>query len=1783
MPSPWPREGADAPRQRRGDSPPRSASISDLRLVFEARRPTKAGGVQKDMEEKRPSRLVGSKVSQIANIFQSMAPAKETELLLSSTAVPLRNHQPASPRAERRRTVAGGDDPGPQRESPVVTVVRTESHVARFNNARALFEKLGSEDSKAKPAPGQLLTASSQNLHSRSSSDNSSAGTSPVRASRPLSSRSPSPRVDRSPVVSSNGFLATTDGDLRKKDYNGLERNGLIDATDEDSTPVATKIPSIHAAEKLRQTRPVRQVDGHKTNGVVKFGGDDQSKEHKALQLNATPAKAVPQKPEKPDKPDKPDKPEKPERKFNSRELIEKQRNWTSHFSKSRAARYNSDPNKSEVRVGVGTRRDPQVAVGVEGAAPATRSASFSATRTLRSPATSPPPPPGPSPAGSPVVSEDKLERETCRLSPSPTPSSTSPSTCSEEKESQLVSLQGAISSTSSSPLSPGRSGDSSDGEKRAREEDSGEVRRDVAHVEKRTKMVSSVQLTLQASRPASAPGDDPPPGGEQPAITNSVLRELESDSTDHTALLPADKYTEFTTDGFSACVDKVQVSPGSGKYPFQLDDGHKIVDKGGGAASSSPESESREDGGLQREVGDGNCSGRDEEPPARGVDAGIVTAFIESERHHADRASPCVASPRTSVPRDSVDVIGGSEQVASPAELSPNLPALSPAALGAVPQGWGSASSAEMASPSADDSMRASSSVASILDLQDVEYADADAEDGDDEAERDDFVVQEPLKQSFQVADAVSVPGPAAGFEPDSLTVVADAPDTMTPDEAENLLSSRILEKKIRQESLLSDEEAHEVTRLLSPTDDKEHEDPDWLADVLSCTSDSLLQESTLDYRSRSELSVTMEDSLTSSHACSRSGSEFGLLGSVSSLNDGEPDPDCRRDDATPQPGRVVVVENGVHYFEDGHFWMEVPGLPESEEEDDLDFPVAVKKSSRVTFSTGPIKVYSTFSVTDYDRRNEDVDPVAASAEYELEKRVEKMEVFPVELTKGPEGLGLSIIGMGVGADAGLEKLGIFVKTITDLGAAARDSRIQVNDQIIEVDGKSLVGVTQAYAASVLRNTCGLVKFLIGRERDPENSEVAQLIKQSLQADREREEQRRQAEQPARGAASPDSSATLPLSGTSPTASSSSSSSSSEGGLASPPDAGGGSVFERDDASPQSPGPGEADAIRALLQETQLKDGEISRLKAQLAELERSGAGREEMMEKLQQASAKLREAERGLHSARKDASAYQDMLEQSQGQYAALERKYGKAKKLLREFQQREQDLIHREEFHLQLLQEKDTEYNALVKTLKDRVIQLEQELLETQRKAGFPAVLPYDNSSLRQLTPQLSRRHQPPPVKPLLQQLETELSDTEISDISPEDGDKTATVERKMPVKEELDRAVPPHELLDVSASKAKAELATRGGLAGRQLPSGKKGSGGLSSSSSDYGLDESRDGSGDEESDKRRLYIEYAAREEPPSRVHGLVSQFSAAGAALYAPAAPLPHPHHPHRRQPAPSLAGPPPSLAEQLRQVLAERERRASGAGPRDDLAEGCKGVSQQLAEEIRQAVSEANARVKKVSPQTLLPPATQAPWQPQASPLRDGGPPSPSVSSSGSVSSGVTTADPSPSRPVATDAADIWSPPHPQDLGSGFSAEKKGSHYWQSAPINDWSVEQCVGVSPAGVPVAAGAGAGAADAWVPGAPGGRRGAAAARLAGPEGAGRGGRRQGASQAQAQGSARAGGKGAAPGRQGAQGEGAAAAQGREAGREGEQAQVTELRASPSRPDVGRCSDRRPTPM
>lgn len=84
------------------------------------------------MEEKK--RVGGSKVSAIANIFQPKSQLAENLSNRSHTIIPDTFKEP----------------PVPLKESPTqVTVVRTESHVARFNNARALFEKLGEENNKA--------------------------------------------------------------------------------------------------------------------------------------------------------------------------------------------------------------------------------------------------------------------------------------------------------------------------------------------------------------------------------------------------------------------------------------------------------------------------------------------------------------------------------------------------------------------------------------------------------------------------------------------------------------------------------------------------------------------------------------------------------------------------------------------------------------------------------------------------------------------------------------------------------------------------------------------------------------------------------------------------------------------------------------------------------------------------------------------------------------------------------------------------------------------------------------------------------------------------------------------------------------------------------------------------------------------------------------------------------------------------------------------------------------------------------------------------------------------------------------------------------------------------------------------------------------------------------------------------------------------------------------------------------------------------------------------------
>ncbi|XP_077052181.1 neurabin-1 isoform X6 [Siphateles boraxobius] len=397
---------------------------------------------------------------------------------------------------------------------------------------------------------------------------------------------------------------------------------------------------------------------------------------------------------------------------------------------------------------------------------------------------------------------------------------------------------------------------------------------------------------------------------------------------------------------------------------------------------------------------------------------------------------------------------------------------------------------------------------------------------------------------------------------------------------------------------------------------------------------------------------------------------------------------------------------------YDPGSEITEIPGLPEEVKED-------IPQKRKIQFSSAPIKVFKTYCNEDYDRRNEEVDPVASSAEYELEKRVEKLELLPVELEKDDDGLGISIIGMGVGADAGLEKLGIFVKTVIEGGAAERDGRIMVNDQIVEVDGTSLVGVTQSFAASVLRNTQGVVRFVIGRERPGQQSEVAQLISQTLEQERRQREMMEQ--QYAQYDADDDETG--------------------EYATDEEEEAEAGQTGRDRDVAievfdlPENEdiiSPSELDATKLYQKFRELKvkhtvtEAEIQKLKNKLAAVEKEKARWEREKTQLKQSIEDNKERMLKLESywieAQTLCHTVNEHLKEAQSQYQTLEKKYNKAKKLIKDFQQREMEFAQREDAEKKRLEEAEKAHLAEIQSLQVRIVTLESELMQLMKQNGI-----------------------------------------------------------------------------------------------------------------------------------------------------------------------------------------------------------------------------------------------------------------------------------------------------------------------------------------------------------------------------------------------------------------------------------------------------------------------------
>ncbi|XP_020352101.1 afadin isoform X12 [Oncorhynchus kisutch] len=87
--------------------------------------------------------------------------------------------------------------------------------------------------------------------------------------------------------------------------------------------------------------------------------------------------------------------------------------------------------------------------------------------------------------------------------------------------------------------------------------------------------------------------------------------------------------------------------------------------------------------------------------------------------------------------------------------------------------------------------------------------------------------------------------------------------------------------------------------------------------------------------------------------------------------------------------------------------------------------------------------------------------------------------EVVTVTLKKH-NGMGLSIVAA---KGAGQDKLGIYIKSVVKGGAADMDGRLAAGDQLLSVDGRSLVGLSQERAAELMTRTGSVVTLEVAKQ----------------------------------------------------------------------------------------------------------------------------------------------------------------------------------------------------------------------------------------------------------------------------------------------------------------------------------------------------------------------------------------------------------------------------------------------------------------------------------------------------------------------------------------------------------------------------------------------------------------------------------------------------------------------------------------------------------------------------
>ena len=68
----------------------------------------------------------------------------------------------------------------------------------------------------------------------------------------------------------------------------------------------------------------------------------------------------------------------------------------------------------------------------------------------------------------------------------------------------------------------------------------------------------------------------------------------------------------------------------------------------------------------------------------------------------------------------------------------------------------------------------------------------------------------------------------------------------------------------------------------------------------------------------------------------------------------------------------------------------------------------------------------------------------------------------------------GVSVKGKTTPSESGPVDVGIYIKSVQREGAASRDGRLQHNDQLIDINNNSLLGLSNGQAMATLRRAMG-------------------------------------------------------------------------------------------------------------------------------------------------------------------------------------------------------------------------------------------------------------------------------------------------------------------------------------------------------------------------------------------------------------------------------------------------------------------------------------------------------------------------------------------------------------------------------------------------------------------------------------------------------------------------------------------------------------------------------------